>query len=256
MATDRHTEPILSTDSAAREPANFSSEQERVGESIAASGTSGWDRTALNRFGLGASVVVHLLLVLWAVGLLTPAQKLSPEKVVSVSLVEPETAPPPPPLEVAPRDIKAPVPLTPQSDRPATSPANSVESINPAEASSSSPKENAEFLELLASYGIIVSDKPTTLPKEELSALSAQAKRCWKIPAGWTNPSQVSVTVRFRLNRDGTVNGTPTVVEFPASELGKAAAVDAIRAVLECDPFELPGDKYDQWNEVQLRFEP
>ena len=98
--------------------------------------------------------------------------------------------------------------------------------------------------------------RPTTLSREELGAVKKQAKRCWKIPAGWSEPRQVSVTIRFELNRDGTLKGSPSVVAFPASEMGKTAALNAIRAVAECAPFKLPPEKYDEWNDIQLRFEP
>jgi hypothetical protein len=110
--------------------------------------------------------------------------------------------------------------------------------------------------DLLASIGIAMYSRPTTLAKDEFAAVKAQAMRCWDIPAGWTEPRQVSVTVRFRLNPDGTLDGAPSVVQFPASELGKAAAVSAVEAVVQCGPFQLPADKYDQWDDIQLRFEP
>ena len=83
-----------------------------------------------------------------------------------------------------------------------------------------------------------------------------QLERCWTPPAGWTERRQVSVLVRFLLHRDGTLNGSPAVIEFHASLLGKAAADEAIRAVLQCGPYLLPADKHDQWKDVQLRFEP
>jgi hypothetical protein len=64
------------------------------------------------------------------------------------------------------------------------------------------------------------------------------------------------VTIRFQLNPDGSLKGSPSVVAFPASQLGKEAATNAVRAVAQCGPFKLPADKYDQWNDIQLRFEP
>jgi hypothetical protein len=94
------------------------------------------------------------------------------------------------------------------------------------------------------------------MTQEEQNALSAQVQRCWNIPKGWKDPRQVSVTIRFRLNRDGTLNGKPDIVEFPASPLGKASADNAVIAVGQCAPYHLPPDKYAQWNDVQLRFTP
>lgn len=94
------------------------------------------------------------------------------------------------------------------------------------------------------------------MSQSELDALRAQVQRCWNIPVGWTDPAQVTVTVRFKLNQDGTVNGTPSVQQFPASQYGQVAAESAVRAVLQCGPYQLPAEKYDQWSEVQMRFSP
>ena len=58
------------------------------------------------------------------------------------------------------------------------------------------------------------------------------------------------------MNRDGTVAGDPTLIEFPASPYGKAAAQNALRAVLRCGPYHLPAGKYNEWREVQIRLTP
>ena len=96
----------------------------------------------------------------------------------------------------------------------------------------------------------------TTMTKQELEALRAQVQRCWTVPPGWADPRQVSVTIDFRMNRDGTVAGDPTLIEFPASPYGKAAAQNALRAVLRCGPYHLPAGKYNEWREVQIRLTP
>ncbi len=85
------------------------------------------------------------------------------------------------------------------------------------------------------------------------------APRCsaaGSFPVGWTDPSQVTVTIRFKLNEDGTVNGTPSVEQYPASSYGTVAAEGAVRAILQCGPYQLPVEKFDQWSEVQMRFSP
>ena len=96
----------------------------------------------------------------------------------------------------------------------------------------------------------------TTMTKDELEALRAQVQSCWTIPPGWTDSKQVSVTIDFRMNRDGTVAGNPTLIEFPASPYGKVAAQNALRAVLRCGPYHLPVEKYGDWHEVQIRLTP
>ena len=107
-----------------------------------------------------------------------------------------------------------------------------------------------------ASLGVQNGQADAKMTQNELDALRAAVQRCWDIPQGWTDPREVSVTVRFALNRDGTVNGMPVVIEGPASQYGQVAADNAVRAILRCGPYQLPPQKYDQWSEVQLRFTP
>ena len=94
------------------------------------------------------------------------------------------------------------------------------------------------------------------MTQSEIDALRAQIERCWVIPTGWTHPREVVGTDPLPAQPDGTVDGTPEVVEFPASQYGQVAADNAIRAVLRAVPIQLPAEKYDQWSEVQLRFTP
>jgi hypothetical protein len=218
----------------------------------------GWRGAMLDRFGLASSVLVHLFLVLLAIGWLASAdsaEKPAEDEAIQVELVPAEAAKPSPPSP--PEDVVKPSPPSP-SENAARKSSPSAPQKPPGEAMAPppSPPTAAEWSDLLASLGMEAYSRPTTLSQGELDAVRAQAKRCWKIPAGWTEPRQVSVTVRFQLNVDGTLNGSPTVVAFPASELGKDAALNAIRAVAECGPFKLPADKYDEWNDIQLRFEP
>jgi hypothetical protein len=107
-----------------------------------------------------------------------------------------------------------------------------------------------------ASLGVATGTQGARMTQSEIDALRSQITRCWVIPTGWTNPREVTVSVRFQLNLDGTVAGMPEVVEFPASQYGPVAGDNAIRAVMQCGPYALPSEKYEQWKDVQLRFSP
>ena len=198
-----------------------------------------------DRFAIGASIVGHVLVLLWVAGSLAstpdPAERVIPIKLVPATAL-PKTAPAPP------------APAAKPADRP--EPPKTKADAAPAEQPGPDRNPPGSKTAALAPVGKALGSRPTTLSPQELDALSVQAKRCWKIPTGWTDPHQVTVTVRFRLNRDGTLDGAPVVVEFPASELGKTAALGAMHAVAECGPFRLPADKYDQWRDVQLRLAP
>jgi hypothetical protein len=107
------------------------------------------------------------------------------------------------------------------------------------------------------SFGAEEARNPSAvMTQSELDALRSQVQKCWNIPVGWTDPRDVTVTIRFKMNVDGSVSGTPTVEQYPASQYGTVAAESAVRAVLSCGPYQLPAEKYEQWSEVQMRFSP
>jgi len=251
MAFDRDTEAIVSIDPTAIRPADVLGDRILVGP-----GTSGLGGVPLHWIGVAASVVAHLLLLLWIIGFLGSAQ-LPGYDAIPVTLVPAETAPPPPAPDAGPPDFEAPAVPLPRAGPSPVANAEAAEDGEPEPSPDFGKEQAVSLAELLDSLGLATPDTPTAL-FDELRALAAQVKRCWNIPAGWRDAGQVSVTVGFLLARDGTVRGTPRVIEFPASELGKAAADSAVRAVLECGPFDLPQDKYEyeQWRDVQLRFTP
>jgi hypothetical protein len=102
--------------------------------------------------------------------------------------------------------------------------------------------------------GVVTSSVPGGLPEAQVTAVRAQAQKCWRPPSGWSSGRRANVTIRFRLNRDGSVNGTPVTIEGPASPLGKAAADKAVLAVKRCGPYQLPAESYDKWQVLELHF--
>jgi hypothetical protein len=123
----------------------------------------------------------------------------------------------------------------------------------------STPAAPADVSTSEATLGVAKGTAEAKMTQNELAALIAQVSRCWTYPMGWTDPSEVSVTLRFALNMDGSVAGQPEVVAYPAGQYGRVATENAIRAVLRCGPYRLPPEKYagsGGWNEVQVRLIP
>ena len=182
----------------------------------------------------------------------------------AVSQSEAET---PPPKEAAPPQQVATAPPSPRvrPDRPAP---KAPETPQAPETSDTFTEDIAALIDRSATgTAQAPSDAPATLgvatgspdakmTQSEIDALKSQITRCWVIPQGWTSPREVTVSVRFQLKPDGTVAGMPEVVEYPASQYGPVAGDNAIRAVMQCGPYALPAEKYDQWKDVQLRFTP
>ncbi len=100
----------------------------------------------------------------------------------------------------------------------------------------------------------------TGLTVSEIDSFKQQIAPCWNVPAGSRNPEELVVTLRVRLNRDGSLAAMPEYDDIArVSSSGpayRAAAEAARRAVIQCAPYSLPADRYDSWQEIVLDFDP
>lgn len=95
------------------------------------------------------------------------------------------------------------------------------------------------------------------LTQSEMDALRGQVQRCWNIPAGAADAQNLRVSVQFRLDPSGALEGSPRVISGGGSGgVERAAAEAARRAVSRCAPYTLPADKYDAWADVIVNFDP
>ena len=90
----------------------------------------------------------------------------------------------------------------------------------------------------------------------EIDALRARIADCWTPPPGGLGADQIVVKLRLKLNEDGTLVGYPTVANSGSSPFFQAAADSAVRAVYQCQPYELPKAKYALWRDMILNFDP
>jgi hypothetical protein len=90
----------------------------------------------------------------------------------------------------------------------------------------------------------------------EIDALRARIADCWTPPPGGLGADQIVVKLRLKLNEDGTLVGYPTVANSGSSPFFQAAADSAVRAVYQCQPYELPKAKYAMWRDMILNFDP
>ena len=104
---------------------------------------------------------------------------------------------------------------------------------------------------------------PTLSDRLEASQLAAsiqqQMSRCWRIDPGVQNAEDLAVQIRVRLNPDGSVRGQPEFQDrgrIAGDALYRSAAENARRAILECQPFDLPAPRYDLWQDMILTFNP
>jgi TolA protein len=95
-----------------------------------------------------------------------------------------------------------------------------------------------------------------TMSVNEIDALRARIANCWTPPPGGLGADQIVVKLRLKLNEDGTLVGYPTVANSGSSPFFEAAADSAVRAVYQCQPYELPKAKYALWRDMILNFDP
>jgi len=95
------------------------------------------------------------------------------------------------------------------------------------------------------------------------SALAAeivrQLKPHWRAPTG-ADADQLVTVVSARLNRDGSLSGTPEIVSQTGVTASNRAQADlhkerAIRAVQLAAPFNLPEEFYNEWKLLRPRFD-
>ena len=90
-----------------------------------------------------------------------------------------------------------------------------------------------------------------------MDALRGQVQRCWNIPAGAADAGDLRVSVKFRLDRSGALEGSPEIIGGGGSAgVERAAAEAARRAVSRCAPYNLPAEKYEAWADVIVNFDP
>lgn len=94
----------------------------------------------------------------------------------------------------------------------------------------------------------------------ERDALRLAVSNCWVVDVG-SQAANVTVTVGVSMNRDGTVVGNEVrrISATGGDETAQRSAYEqARRAILRCQRsgYPLPVEKYDQWREIEMVFNP
>ncbi len=192
-----------------------------------------------------------------------PAPKAEPEPVKqAVAEAAPAEEAPKPlmsePVKVTPRS--KPVPPKPQQQTAQQQPKKD-EKFNPNEISALLNKVDpsgggtAGATEA-ASLGSRTGNNNVKMTVSELDALRGQIARCWNPPVGAAGASDLAVRLQFNLSMAGEVEGSPRVINSSGNPSFRAASDSAVRAVMRCQPYTLPAEKYDAWREVIINFDP
>jgi outer membrane biosynthesis protein TonB len=133
------------------------------------------------------------------------------------------------------------------------------------------PRKVAELLnkqtpQRVAAAGDQINDKLTLgaangnaaqISQYELDALKVRLYQLWNTPPGVRDRRDLSVTIRVKFKRDGTVDGTPKLMTPGSGPLFTALSESAVRAIFLGQPFTmLKPEHYDLWNEIDINFDP
>jgi len=196
-----------------------------------------------------------------------------PPKPKKAEVVKPKAKPvtPPPPDEAALEKTK--VEPKPEEKKPP----EPVEAKEKAEEQDQSQDFNKLLKNLQESEPVVEQDLPQAvdapapaasmdapvgpaMTMDELAALRRQLQNCWSIQAGARYAENLVVEVRLIVASDRRVISATIVDQwrYGQDSYFRAAADSAIRAVNspQCEVLELNPQKYDQWKDMIVTFDP
>ena len=101
------------------------------------------------------------------------------------------------------------------------------------------------------------ADSTAKLAAEEIAAFRSHLQKCWNPPAAIADAQKLKVVLRVSLKPNGTLTGSPILLEASASAHGPALLQTAVAALRQCQPYSfLPAGKYQEWKLLDLSFSP
>ena len=98
------------------------------------------------------------------------------------------------------------------------------------------------------------------LSASDIAMIQASIRACvgphWRVLSGGASAQETVVRIRIQLNQDGTLSAPPVIVNPERTPYFVAISESALRAVQQCEPYDLPPDKYQFWRDFIMRFSP
>ena len=74
-----------------------------------------------------------------------------------------------------------------------------------------------------------------------------QVERCWKKPYGGIEQQKSEAVFAIKLKRDGTLESPPVPEGTPGTPYLRVYQESALRAIIECQPYNLPAAYFEEW---------
>lgn len=108
--------------------------------------------------------------------------------------------------------------------------------------------------------GIKAEEVGEVLTATQIDLIRQTIRKCWHFPAGLKNAEDLIVDIEMELDPNGNVKKAKIVdtSRMNSDPDYRTAAENAYRAVLdpECNPLPLPKEKYEEWKNLELSFNP
>jgi len=150
----------------------------------------------------------------------------------------------------------------PEQVETATAPENSAPVAEPNPEVASSAVDDA-LAEALAGTGEVEAPEPSGPPmtRGEKDALRVAVSRCWNVGSLSSEALRTTVVVSVELSRDGVpdIGSIRMRSSSGGSDSSARQAYEAARrAIIRCGSkgFDLPADKYAQWRDIEMTFNP
>ena len=102
--------------------------------------------------------------------------------------------------------------------------------------------------------------EPIPISPVEINIIRRQIESCWRIPAMARKAENLVIYIAVVMNPDGTVRRAEIVdrARVARDPIFRAVAASALRAIIDpqCSPLQLPPQKYQQWRNFTLSFNP
>lgn len=92
--------------------------------------------------------------------------------------------------------------------------------------------------------------------QSDIAYLSSQISKCWNPPLGVAGAADLAVKLRLGFTGDGHLASDPVIQNAGGGTAFQVAADAARRALIQCQPYDLPGGYRAVWSDVIFNFDP